>query len=65
MSILNYLQLQSVDPQDDGTTSPLDDYAQDDTIDLQHDIDDKTLEESWDRILSDPEFSSDDPEAKK
>jgi hypothetical protein len=53
MSIFKYLQLQPVDPQDDGTTSPLDEYDQDETIDLKHDIDEQTLDASWDRILKD------------
>lgn len=57
MSILNYLQLQPVDPQDDGSTSALDEYPPDDTIDLKHDIDEKALEESWDKIMND--FSKD------
>ena len=57
MSILNYLQLQPVDPQDDGTISALDDYAQDDTIDLNEDIDEQALDEAWDKIEND--FKSD------
>lgn len=61
MSILNYLQLQPVEPTDDGTVSPLDAYDQDETIDLTNDIDEKVLDESWDRILSDPEYVSDTP----
>lgn len=57
MSILNYLQLQPVEPSDDGaTTSPLDDYAQDETIDLTHDMDGEELVQSWDRMLKDPEY---------
>jgi len=53
MSIYTYLQLQPVDPQDDGTVSDLDTYEHDDTIDLQDDIDEKTLDEAWDRIVED------------
>ena len=57
MSILNYLQLQPVEPDDDGkTTSPLDEYAQDETIDLTHDTDGEELVQSWERMLKDPEF---------
>jgi len=59
MSILPYLQLQPVDPQDDGSLSDLDAYDQDETIDLQQDIDEQTLDESWDRIVKDLES---DPE---
>jgi len=57
MSIYNYLQLQPVDPQDDGTTSDLDEYAQDETIDLTQDIDEQALDEAWNRITED--FKSD------
>lgn len=57
MSIYNYLQLQPVDPQDDGTVSDLDEYAQDETIDLENDIDERTLDEAWNRIEAD--FKSD------
>lgn len=55
MSIYNYLQLQPVDPQDDGTTSPLDEFVQDETLDLQTDIDEQTLNDSWDRVIKDLE----------
>jgi hypothetical protein len=57
MSIYNYLQLQPVDPQDDGTVSDLDEYAQDETIDLTQDIDEQPLDEAWNRITED--FKSD------
>ncbi|MDB5161633.1 MAG: hypothetical protein JWM52_141 [Candidatus Saccharibacteria bacterium] len=53
MTIYNYLQLQPVDPQDDGTTSDLDQYPQDETIDLNSDIDEQTLDESWDKVIKD------------
>ncbi|MEO6110169.1 MAG: hypothetical protein ABIP50_04120 [Candidatus Saccharimonadales bacterium] len=53
MSIYNYLQLQPVDPRDDGTTSDLDEYAADETIDLKNDIDEQTLNESWDKVIQD------------
>ncbi len=55
MSIYNYLQLQPVDPQDDGTTSPLDEFTQDETLDLQSDIDEQTLNDSWDKVIKDLE----------
>jgi hypothetical protein len=57
MSIYKYLQLQPVDPQDDGTTSALDEYDQDETIDLNSDIDEQTLDAAWNRIEED--FKSD------
>jgi len=53
MSIYKYLQLQPVDPQDDGSTSDLDRYDQDETIDLKHDIDEETLDQAWSRIQED------------
>jgi len=53
MSILNYLQLQPVDPTTDGTISPLDAYEQDETIDLNADIDESILDQAWDAILND------------
>lgn len=53
MSILNYLQLQPVDPTDDGTISPFDQYDQDETIDLTEDIDDSVLEQAWDTVIND------------
>jgi hypothetical protein len=53
MSIYKYLQLQPVDPQDDGTTSTLDEYDQDETIDLNSDIDEQTLDAAWNRIEED------------
>jgi len=53
MSILNYLQLQPVDPTTDGTISPLDAYEQDETIDLNADIDESVLDQAWDMVLND------------
>lgn len=53
MSLLNYLQLQTIDPQDDGTVSDLDEYPVDEVIDLVNDPDGATLVEEWDRIVRD------------
>jgi len=53
MSIYTYLQLQPVDPQDDGTVSDLDEYQADESIDLQDDIDEQTLDAAWDKIVND------------
>jgi hypothetical protein len=52
-SIYQYLQLQPVDPQDDGTVSDLDQYQQDEVIDLNEDIDEQTLEHEWQQVLDD------------
>lgn len=67
MSIFNYLQLQPVEPKDDGTVSDLDQYEQDETIDLNEDIDEAVLDAAWDKVIhdldEDPDkisFSSDD-----
>lgn len=53
MSLLNYLQLQPVDPQEDGSISELDRYTEDDVIDLSQDIDEATLDEGWSRMMQD------------
>jgi len=60
MPELQFLQLQPVEPNDDGTsTSPLDDYQHDDPIDLSQDIDGGVLETTWESILSDLEKEPD------
>ena len=53
MSILTFLQLQPVEPTDDGTISPLDEYEQDETIDLSADIDEEVLDQEWDMVIND------------
>lgn len=50
MSLFPYLQLQPIDPQEDGTISDLDKYEEDETIDLSADTDGATLEQAWDEI---------------
>jgi hypothetical protein len=56
MSELKYLQLQPVEPNDDGTSdSPLDDYARDEDIDLDDEIDEQALDEAWNSIVHDIE----------
>lgn len=50
MSLLQYLQLQPIDPQDDGTVSDLDEYLEDETIDLTEDEDGDKLAQSWQEI---------------
>lgn len=59
MSIFNYLQLQPVEPQDDGTISDLDRYDEDEVIDLSSDVDGAILKEEWDRVLQDYENDGD------
>ena len=59
MSIFQYLQLQPVDPKDDGTVSDLDMYDQDETIDLNEDIDEQTLESEWQKVIEDLETDPD------
>lgn len=59
MSIFNYLQLQPVEPQDDGTLSDLDRYDEDETFDLSSDVDGATLKEEWDQMLQDYENDDD------
>lgn len=53
MSLFHYLQLQPVDPQDDGSISELDTFEHDDVIDLSQDPDGATLEQVWSDILKD------------
>lgn len=53
MSILQFLQLQPVEPTDDDTISPLDDYMHDEIIDLDADIDESVLTEEWDMVMND------------
>jgi hypothetical protein len=53
MTLFPYLQLQPIDPQDDGTISDLDKYEKDEVIDLTSDTDGETLEREWDEITND------------
>ena len=53
MSILHYLQLQAIDPRDDGTVSDFDQYAEDETIDLNEEFEGVEIIEAWDRIEQD------------
>ncbi len=53
MSLFQYLQLQPIDPQDDGTVSDLDQYDEDEVIDLSADEDGETLQEAWEQISND------------
>lgn len=53
MSLFNYLQLQPIDPQDDGTVSDLDQYEADEVIDLSEDADGEALIREWDEIERD------------
>lgn len=53
MSLFQYLQLQPIDPQDDGTVSDLDQYDEDEVIDLSADEDGETLLEAWEQISND------------
>ncbi len=56
MPLLQYLKLQPVEPNDDGTSdSPLDDYAKDDTISLDDELDEQLLNEAWTNIVRDIE----------
>lgn len=53
MSIFNFLQLQPVEPTDDGSISELDQYEHDETIDLTNDITEQELEENFANLLRD------------
>lgn len=51
MSILKYLQLQTIDPTDDGSVSPFDEFEHDETIDLETDVDGTSLDEGWNMMI--------------
>ncbi|OJU87946.1 hypothetical protein BGO17_03090 [Candidatus Saccharibacteria bacterium 49-20] len=53
MSLFQYLQLQPIDPQDDGSVSELDTYEQDEVIDLTQDEDGAALLQEWEEITKD------------
>lgn len=53
MSLFPYLQLQPIDPQDDGTVSDLDQFTPDETIDLTQDEDGAALLAEWEAIEKD------------
>jgi hypothetical protein len=56
MSLLQYLKLQPLEPNDDGTSdSPLDSYAQDESISLDDDLDEQLLADEWNNIVKDIE----------
>lgn len=59
MSLFQYLQLQPIDPQDDGTVSDLDQYDEDEVIDLTEDADGEELVREWDQIQRDLHGSDD------
>ncbi len=60
MSLFSYLQLQPIDPQDDGTISDLDEYSEDETIDLTQDADGEELIHEWEEITRDLHDASND-----
>lgn len=53
MSLFQYLKLQPIDPQDDGSVSDLDQFAEDEVIDLSADEDGETLVQEWEEISED------------
>lgn len=57
MSAYQYLQLQPVEP--DVDESPLDDFAQDDVIDLTDDDDETTLDRKWAQVMGTIDIDSD------
>lgn len=59
MSILQFLQLQPVEPTDDDSVSPLDDYQHDEIIDLDEELDESILDQKWATFFSE---LNEDPE---
>ena len=53
MSLYEYLELQPIEPQEDGSLSELDQFEQDDVIDLSHDEDGATIERMLDEMAKD------------
>lgn len=53
MSIFPFLQLQPLEPSDDGTVSDLDTFQPDEVIDLSDDVSEAELEAAWDNLASD------------
>lgn len=53
MSLFQYLQLQPIDPQEDGSVSDLDQYEHDEVIDLTQDEDGTALLAEWEQITND------------
>jgi hypothetical protein len=51
MSLFQYLELQPIEPQEDGTVSDLDKYDEDEVIDLTQDEDGKVLAHEWEKII--------------
>jgi len=50
MSLFSYLQLQPIDPQDDGSVSELDQFDQDEAFDLAEEVNGEQLVQEWDEI---------------
>ena len=53
MSVFQFLELQPIYPQDDGSISELDQYTPDETIDLSGDVDGEALLHDWEMIEQD------------
>lgn len=53
MSLFEYLQLQPIDPQEDGTVSELDQYEEDEVIDLTQDEDGEELVRKFEQMSKD------------
>lgn len=53
MSIYTFLDLQELEPQEDGTVSTLDEYEHDETIDLTQEVDGEELVDIWTHLEQD------------
>jgi len=53
MSLFPYLQLQPIDPQDDGTVSDLDQFEPDEAFDLTQETNGEELIHEWEEIEKD------------
>ena len=50
MSVFQFLELQPIEPQDDGSISELDQYEHDELIDLYYEPDGEELIRTWSRM---------------
>lgn len=53
MSVYNYLKLQPVDPQEDGTVSTLDQFQEDETFNLDEESESIDIVTAWENLEHD------------
>lgn len=58
MSLFQYLQLQPIEPQEDGTVSDIDQYAEDEVLDLTQEDEGGQLFNEWEKAEHTPTTSN-------